>query len=227
MFLNEQGFFPARRESFWACGLDLGAANDSTALCAVEMTREPLQPGEPDWIGTDLIQRLGAPKYAVRHLERFKLGLPYTAIATLVKQRMIGPLRGMPLIVDFTGVGRPVCDLLRERGVEGIIPVLVTGGHAETTADDGVRHTSKLILMSCLQAAFHANELKIASSLPESRTLLTELADFRVNYTASGNVTMDARSGRHDDLLFSLALAVWFLRRERSRNGVVVEHFEI
>jgi len=39
--------------------------------------------------------------------------------------------------------------------------------------------------------------------------LVRELQDFRVEYTAAGHLTFNARSGKHDDLVLTLAIAVW------------------
>ena len=33
--------------------------------------------------------------------------------------------------------------------------------------------------------------------------------DFRVEFTAAGHLTFNARSGKHDDLVLALAIAVW------------------
>ncbi len=45
-------------------------------------------------------------------------------------------LREAPLIVDQTGVGQAVVDMLRQSAC-GVIPVTITGGHATTvTADE-------------------------------------------------------------------------------------------
>ena len=39
--------------------------------------------------------------------------------------------------------------------------------------------------------------------------LVCELQDFRVEFTPAGQLTFNARSGRHDDLVLALAIAVW------------------
>ena len=39
--------------------------------------------------------------------------------------------------------------------------------------------------------------------------MVRELQDFRVEYTAAGQLTFNARSGKHDDLVLTLAIAVW------------------
>ena len=45
--------------------------------------------------------------------------------------------------------------------------------------------------------------------LAEAETLIRELQDFRIEFTAAGHLTFNARSGKHDDLVLALAIAVW------------------
>jgi len=66
-----------------------------------------------------------------------------------------------------------------------------------------------LTLVSRLQALLHEGRLKIQKELSEAETLVRELQDFRVEFTAAGHLTFNARSGRHDDLVLALAIAVW------------------
>src|SRR5216683_1930806 len=67
----------------------------------------------------------------------------------------------------------------------------------------------KLLLVSRLQALLHEGRLKIHKEIPDAAVLVRELQDFRVEYTAAGSLTFNARSGRHDDLVLALAIAVW------------------
>jgi hypothetical protein len=67
----------------------------------------------------------------------------------------------------------------------------------------------KLTLVSRLQALLHEGRLKILRELAEAETLVRELQDFRIEFTAAGHLTFNARSGKHDDLVLALAIAVW------------------
>ena len=67
----------------------------------------------------------------------------------------------------------------------------------------------KLDLVSRLQALLHEGRLKIHKDLAEADTLVRELQDFRCEFTAAGHLTFNARSGKHDDLVLALAIAVW------------------
>jgi hypothetical protein len=83
-----------------------------------------------------------------------------------------------------------------------------TAGAAETQ-EGQIFGVPKLILVSRLQALLHEGRLKIHRELPEADTLVRELQDFRVEFTAAGNLTFNARQGRHDDLVLALAIAAW------------------
>lgn len=46
-------------------------------------------------------------------------------------------------------------------------------------------------------------------TLPEAGTFVAELQDFKAEVTNSGYWKFGARSGKHDDLILALAIAVW------------------
>ena len=114
-------------------------------------------------------------------------------------------------MIDFTGVGRPVYDLFLQAGLSPV-GVLITGGHAETQ-EGQIYSVPKIVLISRLQALLHTGQLKIHKDLPEAPVLVRELQDFRIDFTSTGSMTFSARSGKHDDALLALALAVWRTHR--------------
>jgi hypothetical protein len=192
----------------WYVGLDLGQAQDPTALCVVEKTVRP-RSDEP-------------PCYSCRHLERFELGTPYPdVVAAVVKllgqetPRGDRPLCGAPLVADATGVGAAVCDLFaREPAVAQLVRVVITAG---TTAHyaDGQWHCPKKELVAALQVLLQGGRLKVARELTLAEVLVKELLNFKVKVTASANETYEAwREGDHDDLVLALAVAVWFAERD-------------
>jgi hypothetical protein len=145
--------------------------------------------------------------FQIGHLERLPLGTPYPGIVARVG-RLLGKLPARTeLVIDFTGVGRPVFDMFTDLGISPL-GVLITSGIAETW-DGAICSVPKLTLVSRLQALLHEGRLKIQKELPEAETLVRELQDFRVEFTAVGHLTFNARSGKHDDLVLALAIAVW------------------
>src|SRR5216683_3150394 len=144
--------------------------------------------------------------FQVRHLERAPIGTPYPAIVARVG-RILAMVPGAQLAIDFNGVGRPVFDMFRYAGISPT-GVLITGGTAETQ-DGQICSVPKLSLISRLQALLHEGRLRIHREIPDAAALVRELQDFRVEFTAAGHITFNARVGRHDDLVLALAIAVW------------------
>lgn len=184
----------------YVIGLDLGQTTDFTAVAVLE--RPPADNDDP--------------VYALRHLQRFALGTPYTEIVpAVVRLADTGRLRGSPLVVDQTGVGRPVVDLLRRTpGAGRVVPVTITAGEKATQTADGSWHVPKKDLVSRLQLLLQAGRLKIAKALPEADVLVRELEAFQVRITAAAHETFGARrEGAHDDLVLAAALACWWAAR--------------
>jgi hypothetical protein len=106
---------------------------------------------------------------------------------------------------------------MAERGGLNPIGITITAGHSER--HDPARyqdwHVDKLLLVSRLQAALHERILQIDESLPETRTLLAELNDFRGVFRDTGYPRFGAREGAHDDLVLALAQGVWWASHDR------------
>jgi hypothetical protein len=184
-------------------GLDLGQTQDFTALAVLERRQAEAGPsGFP------------SPDYALRHLQRFPLGTPYTEIVpTIARLVATEPLRDSPLVVDQTGVGRAVVDMLYQ-AVSWVVPVTITGGHAVTQAEDRSWHVPKKELVTCLQVVMQARRLQIARRLPDAALLVRELQNFQVKITAAAHEVFGAwREGKHDDLVLAVALACWWGER--------------
>jgi hypothetical protein len=115
------------------------------------------------------------------------------------------------LIVDCTGVGRPVCDLFKKAKLPAqTVPVTITAGHQVTNIGNEYR-TPKRTLASVVQAILQSRRLRIAGNLPEAQTLFRELTNFKVKVTLAGNETFESwRESEHDDLVRALALAAWY-----------------
>jgi hypothetical protein len=182
---------PCRR---FVVGLDLGQTQDFTAVAVVHRSA-----------GRDGVVQ-------VPYLERFPLGTSYLMIVgRMAKLLATPPLRGQAsLVVDRTGVGGAVVDLLAEAKLSPIA-VTITGGD-KVHRDSKTRYSvPKRELVGCLQVLLQTGQLKIASALPESEILVKELLNFQVKITASAHDTYGAwREGAHDDLVLAVALACWY-----------------
>ncbi len=172
-------------------GLDLGQAQDYSALVLTEGDGE---------------------QHSVVGLQRWPLGTPYTQIISDTCTRVAA--FDMPtLVVDRTGVGRPIVEfLLAQRPKAHVKSVLIHGGHQTNVVGDSF-NVPKKELVAVLQTLLQQHKLKIGEH-PFRDVLLKEMADFKVKITTAGKETFEAwREGAHDDMVLALALAAWWAVR--------------
>lgn len=193
-------------------GVDVGQAHDHTALAIVQ----------PRWRRDDPEAAL-APIYDIRYLDRAPLGTSYPGLVRAIARMLTQPPLdgGARLIVDATGVGRPIVDLFIEHGLRPIA-VTVTAGDQVNGRGRAVR-VPKRDIASSLQRILQEERLRIASALHHAGTLVDEMLDFRVRITASGHDQYGTwREGAHDDLVFAVAIALWHAERRLARNRRVM-----
>jgi len=213
-------------------GLDLGQMNDYTALTLLE---EPLYVPDPDtafklnipgdqygWLSPDILnkpqrdkvrrlQYKPLPVLSMRHLHRFHRGTPYTEIVRHVQQLLqrTPVVDDVALIVDATGVGRGIIDMMRQQGMKPFC-ITITGGKT-VTAKGYEYHVPKHDLIMAAQLLLQSQRVKIARSLPDAETLTNELLNYQIKITDNANATYNARGdSAHDDLVLAFALAGWF-----------------
>ncbi len=178
-------------------GLDLGQRQDYSAVAVVERDER-------------------ARSMHVRHLERLALGTPYTKVVERVGEVAWNPrlARDCRLVVDATGVGAPVVEMLRSARLPcSLTAVTITGGeHAHGRGEDW--HVPKRDLLASVQVLLEDGRLKIQKTLSEAAALVRELTDIRIHQRVGGRVSMGAEGhGEHDDLALAVALACWRARR--------------
>ena len=174
-------------------GLDLGQAQDYTALSILTVDWTPDKPLSFD----------------VGYLQRYPLGTSYPVIVDDISSK-VNQLRGSCLVIDHTGVGRPVFDLFNRAGLSPI-GISITGGN-EVHSEGREYRVPKRDLIGVLQVALQSGRLKIARELPEAATLIDELLNFKVkiNSQTAHDSYSAWREADHDDLLLSLAMSSWF-----------------
>jgi hypothetical protein len=92
--------------------------------------------------------------------------------------------------------------------------ILIHGGdHAVN--EGGVWRVPKRELVGVTQVLLQTGRLKIASDLPQVSVLTSELQNFQVSISESGFDSYEARTGKHDDLVLSLAMALWLAQHTR------------
>jgi hypothetical protein len=201
---HELGYIHPRS---YVMGVDLGQSADPTAIAVVEVEGR-VRCSYDGW-NYNIQQKVEGSEYRVRHLERLGLRMPYPAQVQYVAGLLRAPeLKGCEVVIDETGVGRPVADLFEGGGLRPH-RVSITAGMEETRVGERSWRVAKILLVSRLQAVLNTGDLRLSPALAELRALKQELSEFRMRYTPAGGAVFGAREGRHDDLVLALALALW------------------
>lgn len=214
-------------------GLDLGQVSDHSALVSIRREQEVPDVEKPKALDWNELAHL--PAFSKESLptparcycniaERFERGISYTTLVENVTKLFEDPrFVGQPLVVDGTGVGRPVVDLFRTAKINcRLVPVTITGGGTagmlgKVSVDEwGYWHVPKKELVSCVQVLLGTGRLEVAPGLRHAATLIHELKNFSYKIRDTGNVSLEAwREKDHDDLVLALAMAAWHGERGR------------
>ncbi len=203
---------PARSScSGFYIGVDLGQKRDYTAIATIErskcvaLERDRMTHHFPTFM-----------RYHVRRIDRPPLGTSYVEIVDIL-ERQVRMAAGQfthlrpRLIVDATGVGAPVIDLIKQRQLPAwLVPVTIVAGEQETSTKSGYYHVPKRNLVTGLQILVEQGNLKVSANITESKVLIHELMNMRAKITSAGNETYSAwREGDHDDIVLAVGLACW------------------
>lgn len=210
------------RPTTYVLAIDIGQANDYTALVIVESYPVIEQAGPwPE-------QRTESRRHDIVHIERFR-DLSYPAQIDRIRERYVelekiasrNPEATTEVLVDATGVGKPILDALSEANVRAR-GVIITGGDTTNWAG-GVVRVPKRELVSSLQIALQSKRLRIAEELPLAETLVKEFQGFRVSISLTGHARFGNdvgswREAEHDDLVLATSLATWKLEQHPGPN---------
>ncbi len=184
----------------YVLGLDLGQQKDYSVIT----------------VAKPVFDSSGNLSTEIPYMYRYPLRMSYTHVVEyleiFIKSRK---LDNYVLVVDHTGVGRPVVDLLDDYGVNSI-GLTITGGHKSRWITGRAVTVPKFELISRLQVAIQGGKIKIAKGMACLDTLIKEL----INFTASpgSGMKMEGSRGVHDDTVLSLAMAVWYIEDKLNRG---------
>ena len=218
-------------------GCDLGQAQDFTALCVVEQqvwaqeawAATRVLPSVTGWVSPSTLVpaqlaelrtlnrragRASEPPLHVTWLERLPLGTSYPAVVARIAQLLATPpLASAPvaLVVDATGCGRPVVDMMRVQGLAPVAVTITAGSATVYEPEDGSYRTPKRDLVATVSVLLEQRRLQVAAALPEAATLKRELETFRRRITPDGADAYSSwRESDHDDVVLAVALALWY-----------------
>jgi len=199
-------------------GVDLGFSRDHTAIAVLEEREFEAGFDAANWC------KLWEKRTTVHHLERLPLRTSYLdaveRVREVVESMSVAPDRtrlweALPapraVVVDGTGVGMPVVQLLKQALQTMVVPVFITGGDT-ASRDGGAWRVPKREIVSNLQILLEQRKLKFPAGMAEAPALIKEMQGMRVKVTALGNEQFGCwREGEHDDLILAVGLGAWWL----------------
>jgi hypothetical protein len=194
-------------------GADIGQAQDYSAISMLEFVLRKRRNVQGGWEPREV--EITRDVYHVRHLERLPLKTPYPEIAERLARMFEHPRLASEgvLIVDATGVGKPVTDLLRQKGLWPV-EVIITGGYNVGQHDYGYT-VPKRDLVTALHTLVQGGRFKCSNKFEAAALLQEELQNFHYKIDrATGHESYEAwRESVHDDLVLSVAVAAWYATR--------------
>lgn len=192
---------PEPKTLAYVAGVDLGKENDYTALVLMRVRRT-----EP----------MAKRYYEVVHGQRWRLQTPYTKIAEDLDRMLRSPrlTAGCALVLDETGVGGAVADIVRQyRSCAG---VTIHGGYRVARDPDPERERYRVPKGDLIGVAVRVlQEKRIAiAQLPDLPEFERELREFtrRPNPRGADEYgPLVQREGNHDDYVFGLGIALWYV----------------
>lgn len=174
-----------------ALGVDLGEAQDFTALATVRQIGDAFE---------------------CTYLARPPLGTTYERVNANILQIMGKPdYADTTLVVDATGVGRPVVERMEDIGLNPI-PVVITGGVNEIhEPGDWSWRIPRKTLITVAQICFQRDLIKMPPNNPLAKEAEQEIRSIRrkVNPDRAGDKFEAGRESEHDDIMLALCLALW------------------
>jgi len=222
-------------------GVDVGQIHDNTAVCVCEV--EQVETGEVRYAreqtighhdeygawhpptGRDPVMR---SEYTVRFIKRLPLNTSYSDVAIYLADMLENDLfasRSVRILLDVTGVGRPVYDSMRRlitlrRGntintatvgsvwqsgkhILQLKPISFTYGETYNRSKGTL---GKAFLVSRFQSIlqekrFHGPDTK------EMKATLDELMVYEIKVSDEGKAQFGAKTGKHDDLATAACLS--------------------
>lgn len=195
-------------------GLDIGQMSDPSALAIVEREMR-------------LLNGRLEPYFFVGYLEQIKLLTPYPLMVRGVRMRLERIPHQTALIVDATGVGRTVVDLFRNGwtsydpltmfpmtlpGKPSIVALTLTGSHEPRKVERwDEQHVPTLDVIMAFMLALQQSRVQVAAGLDKLVTLIEEARNFEWKKPRQeDDVYSQWKTNHWGDLLFALAIAVWW-----------------
>lgn len=166
-----------------------------------------------DYTAISIVEQVPQKRfYRLKSLIRPRLGTSYMAIADKLNQIIsrselrtdgLKPL----LVIDGTGVGAAVEDILRSGGMNPV-SIKIHGGKEIHWRGLEIGVPKKDLVISLL-SVFNQGRLQIPREIPEKDMILEELQKFKVRINPRTRRATFSGDGAHDDIILSLAMGIF------------------
>ncbi len=181
--------------------LSLGTVAEPSALVMVQ----PRTEFSESW--SDRRPRDSKNYFDVTWIERFPAGRPIPAVVVraceLISDKRLAD--NYTLLLDITSTGAAPARAFEGRGIYPALVDLTNTAAAEQAGSS--RRVPLRDVIGAAQMVFQTARLKVASELELAGTLVADLTAFDPKPVARN---MDLRGGRNADLVFALAVALWW-----------------
>jgi hypothetical protein len=215
----------------YVIGADVGDRRDPAAIGIHEMVaryKDMTLPDEVEWarLSTQIIH-----EYHLRLLERPELGTGYPALVERLASIASSPsiVNECICVVDATGVGEPIVQMLRDRLRIDRIPTRVVAIYA-TPSGSRVGLVPPLgysvpkdNLVTVTSAVYDSGRIRIAEGLKHAAQLELEVEHFIPKTTNRGSQTFAASNDAiHDDLISMQMISLWYAETTLRRREIAI-----
>lgn len=192
--------------------LDVGAEQDHSVFTVLERKHHMKPELAHRYNENDTI---GLPHYNLVFLEQLPLKTSYPAIIERTQDILENPVikNNNHFLIDASGVGNPLMQMMYSKGLAPI-GVVIVSGLTVNAREGGGYNVPKRDLVTSLQAVMNSRRLQIPKNLPNIEQLRSQILNFKMKQKQSGSIGFEAASERvHDDIVMSLAINIWYLER--------------
>lgn len=205
-------------------GVDIGQAYDYSAIAGLKVHQRFREKSSlPGTIQYEHEPQMIVSNYQLKILEQIPIGTKYQEIVRMLQKitEHIEIARAHYLIVDMTGVGRPVVEMMRDAGLAPI-GVQITSGYAIGENDYGYNVPKKDIVATLL-TIYQNGRIEEPEDNEFVPIFEEQLKSFHYKINPRGHETFQAeRESIHDDLVLAVALAAWYAERSEAPETVGV-----
>jgi hypothetical protein len=169
-------------------GWDVAQTTDSSIVAVLEYDGNPAQ-------------------YWVRRIVKLQKGMPYDQQVREARD-IYHQHKDATLLVDRTGVGLPICDMIVASGLDPV-QVSLTAGDLTTRPERGKVNLPKKDMVASITKVIQERRIKVVKGCENAGLFRSELKNFQLKVSASGYTTYNAAPGQHDDTITAVGLCLW------------------